>query len=181
MYLCHISGWPELGILVNWGDENGKSIAPRNISSDCELILATDNGQAVYDKDVLLSLGFELGSQTYRNPNSGEARCRFYSGWLENLNLEGFIRSKQKYQSLPYIHFQNLPHFCGIRVGAISDYKTRQKVMKSCCGNIHILDPITQEEDLNYLVKIGFDPVVNFKTGRVLLARFFPKYLSSQE
>ena len=180
MYLCHISGWPELGILVNWGDENGKTIAPRVIASECELVLATDNGQGYYDKNVLLSRGFELGSQTYRNPNSGSPRCRFYSGWLENLNLEGFIKSKQN-QLLSNIHFQNLPYFCGIRVGDISDYKTRQDIMNRCCGNIHILDPITQEEDLNYLVKIGFDPVVGFKTGRVLLARFFPKYLSSQE
>ena len=181
MYLCHISGWPELGILVNWAGVSGRIIEPRIVSSDCELILATDNGQDSYDKTILLSLGFELGTQTYRNPNSSSKNCRFYSGWLENLNLEDFIKSKQKYQILSRIHFQNLPHFCGIRVGDISVYKTRQDVMTRCCGNIHILDPITQEEDLNYLVRIGFDPVVNFKTGRVLLARFFPKYRSSQE
>ena len=96
MYLCHISGWPELGILVNWADADGRIIEPLTIASECELVLATDNGRDSYDKNVLLSRGFELGTQTYRNPNSEALRCRFYSGWLENLRLEGFIRSKQK-------------------------------------------------------------------------------------
>lgn len=174
MHLATIKGWPELGVLVDWNDTQ---IAEMSFPSQCELILATHNGQSSYKNSTLLERGFELSPQQYRNPNSGASRCSFFAGWRENVKIDDLIQYTQAYPVLKEPSYQSLPHFCGIRLGPRSVYKAYADTLASCCGNIHILDPVKQEEDLDFFLKIGFEPVVHFKTGRVLLARFFSKYL----
>ena len=174
MYLATINGWPELGFLVSWNVTTGeKNLFP----SQCELILATHNGLASYDNQVLLDRGFELSPQHYRNPNSSATRCSFFAGWRENVKIDDLISEERPFKSLPKPAYQYVPYFCGIRLGPRSFYEVHADKLAHCCGNIHILDPVNQEEDLNFFLKIGFEPVVHFKSGRVLLARFFPEYL----
>lgn len=174
MHLATINGWPELGVLVAW-DKTSPSKMP--FPSQCELILATHNGQEAYKNSVLLERGFELSPQQYRNPNSGASRCSFFAGWKENVKINDLIQYTQVYSVLKEPSYQSLPYFCGIRIGPRSVYETHADTLASCCGNIHILDPVEQKEDLDFFLKLGFEPVVHFKTGRVLLARFFSKYL----
>lgn len=174
MYLATISGWPELGVLVAWNHTQTQKLA---FPSQCELILATHNGQEAYKNSVLLERGFELSSQQYRNPNSGTSRCSFFAGWRENVKIDDLIGTTKDYPTYKEPSYQSLPYFCGIRLGPRSVYEAYADTLASCCGNIHILDPVEQKEDLDFFLKIGFEPVVHFKTGRVLLARFFSKYL----
>lgn len=174
MHLATISGWPELGVLVAW---NNTQIQRMLFPSQCELILATHNGQKVYQNSVLLERGFELSPQHYRNPNSGASRCSFFAGWRENVKIDDLILEERHFESLSRPTYQSVPYFCGIRIGPKEFYTQYKDRMEQCCGNIHILDPVNQEEDLNFFLKIGFELVVHFKSGRVLLARFFPKYL----
>ncbi len=174
MHLATITGWPELAFLVAWNIED-KYRKP--FPSQCELVLATHNGHNTYNNQVLLDRGFELSPQHYRNPNSGAARCSFFAGWRENVKIDDLISEEKPFKSLPEPAHQPVPYFCGIKLGPKKFYTQHKHIMESCCGNIHILDPINQEEDLNFFLMIGFEPVVHFKSGRVLLARFFPKYL----
>ena len=174
MHLATINGWPELGVLVAWNDTEPDK---RGFPSQCELILATHNGQEAYKNSVLLERGFELSPQQYRNPNSGTPRCSFFAGWRENVKIDDLISTTKDYPTYNEPSYQTLPYFCGIRIGPKDVYINHKDVLKSCCGNIHILDPVKQEEDLDFFLKLGFEPVVHFKTGRVLLARFFPEYL----
>lgn len=174
MHLATITGWPELGVLVAWDTEYKDQ---RPFPSQCELILATHNGSDAYNNQVLLDRGFELSPQHYRNPNSNSARCSFFAGWRENVKIDDLISEERPFKSLPEPAYQSMPCFCGIRIGPKEFYTQNKETMEKCCGNIHILDPVEQKEDLNFFLKIGFEPVVHFKSGRVLLARFFPKYL----
>lgn len=174
MHLVTIKGWPELGVLVAW---NLTQIQKSAFPSQCELILATHNGQASYKNSTLLERGFELSPQKYRNPNSGASRCSFFAGWRENVKIDDLILTAKNYPTYNEPVYQTLPYFCGIRIGPKNFYIDHKDFLNSCCGNIHILDPIEQKEDLEFFLKLGFEPVVHFKTGRVLLARFFSKYL----
>jgi len=174
MYLATITGWPELGFLVEWANTDVRSVP---FPSQCELVLATHNGSDKYNNQVLLDRGFELSPQHYRNPNSGAARCSFFAGWIENVKIDDLISEKRHFNSSPRPTYQSVPYFCGIRIGPKKDYTKYKDNMEKCCGNIHILDPVEQKEDLDFFLKLGFEPVVHFKSGRVLLARFFPKYL----
>lgn len=174
MHLATITGWPELGVLVAWDTEYKDQ---RPFPSQCELILATHNGLTSYDNQVLLDRGFELSPQHYRNPNSGAARCSFFAGWRENVKIDDLISEERYFHRLPEPAYQSVPYFCGIRIGPKEFYRVHKDVMRKCCGNIHILDPVEQEEDLNFFLKLGFEPVVHFKSGRVLLACFFNEYL----
>jgi len=174
MHLATISGWPELGFLVSW---NVTTKEKKPFPSQCELILATHNGLTSYDNQVLLDRGFELSPQHYRNPNSGAARCFFFAGWRENVKIDDLISEERHFNSLPVPVYQSVPYFCGIRFGPKEFYTKHKYILESCCGNIHILDPVKREDDLNFFLKLGFEPVVHFKSGRVLLARFFNKYL----
>lgn len=174
MHLVTITGWPELGVLAAW---NYPHIQRMPFPSQCELILATHNGHTSYKNSVLLERGFELSPQQYRNPNSGTSRCSFFAGWRENVKIDDLIDTTKDYPTYKEPSYQSLPYFCGIRIGPKNFYIDHKDVLNSCCGNIHILDPIEQKEDLEFFLKLGFEPVVHFKTGRVLLARFFPKYL----
>lgn len=174
MHLVTINGWPELGVLVAW---NYPQRYKMPFPSQCELILATHNGHESYKNSVLLERGFELSPQQYRNPNSGVSRCSFFAGWRENVKIDDLISEERPFKRLPEPAYQPLPYFCGIRIGPKKFYTEHKNVLEHCCGNIHILDPVKQKKDLNFFLKIGFEPVVHFKSGRVLLARFFPKYL----
>lgn len=174
MHLATITGWPELGFLVAWDYTYGRSVP---FPSQCELVLATHNGRDTYNNQVLLDRGFELSPQHYRNPNSGASRCSFFAGWRESVKIDDLISTTKDYPTYKEPSYQNLPYFCGIRIGPRSFYEAHADTLASCCGNIHILDPVEQKEDLDFFLKLGFEPVVHFKTGRVLLARFFPKYL----
>lgn len=174
MHLATIKGWPELGVLVAW-DKTSPSKMP--FPSQCELILATHNGNSLYKNSVLLERGFELSPQQYRNPNSGASRCSFFAGWKENVKIDDLIQYTQAYPVLKEPSYQTLPYFCGIRLGPKHFYVDHKNSLEGCCGNIHILDPVEQKKDLDFFLKLGFEPVVHFKTGRVLLARFFSKYL----
>lgn len=174
MHLAIINGWPELGVLVAW---NNTQTQKQTFPSQCELVLATHNGHKSYKNSVLLKRGFELSPQQYRNPNSGTSRCSFFAGWRETVKIDDLISEERHFKGLPEPSYQSLPYFCGIRLGPRSFYEVHADMLASCCGNIHILDPVEQKEDLDFFLKIGFEPVIHFKTGRVLLARFFPKYL----
>lgn len=174
MHLATINGWPELGVLVAW---NVTQIQRMPFPSQCELVLATHNGRDTYNNQVLLERGFELSPQQYRNPNSGASHCSFFAGWRENVKIDDLIITTKDYQTYKEPSYQSLPHFCGIRLGPRSVYEAHADTLASCCGNIHILDLVEQKKDLDFFLKIGFEPVVHFKTGRVLLARFFSKYL----
>lgn len=175
MYLATINGWPELGFLVAWDIKCKDRKQP--FPSQCELVLATHNGRDTYNNQVLLDRGFELSPQHYRNPNSEAERCSFFAGWRENVKIDDLISEERPFKSLPRAEYQYMPYFCGIRIGPKEFYTHYKVSMEHCCGNIHILNPVNQEEDLNFFLKIGFEPVVHFKSGRVLLARFFPEYL----
>lgn len=173
MQLAKIHGWPELGFIVNWYSPN---IYKAPIFDKCELILATHNGKPTYKDEVLLNRGFELGPQQYLNPNSG-AKCSFFSGWRENVMIDDLIKVTTPSSNIGAASYQSMPFFCGIKLGPKDFYVIHKKLMEQGCGNIHILNPVTQKEDLDFFLKLGFEPVAHFKTGRILLARFFPEYL----